>query len=300
MKRQPVDLDEIAAQVDRLAALVGAGATQPAAWSYLAAASGGATAELAARVATEAASGRPLAPAFAGAEQPWRRVGAVVGLAARTGAPLAPALVGAARSVRAGSALRRAVEASVAGPAASARLVLLLPPGSALLGWAFGFDVPRVLFGTWAGAGLLAVGASLLVAATVWSRRLIRAAGRTSPTVALHLELVATAVRAGLPVPRAQLLAEEAATEAGLGGVDGGEADGVIRFAAEAGLPVATLLEAEADRLHRAAQAEAGVRATVLSVRLLVPLGALVLPAFLLLGAVPIGMAVLAGTTAPL
>ena len=112
-------------------------------------------------------------------------------------------------------------------------------------------------------------------------------------TVGLHLELVATAVRAGLPVSRARDLADDAAIACGLEVAPGPELEDVLRFAADAGLPVVALLDAEADRLRRGALAEARLRATVLAARLLLPLGLLVLPAFLLLGAVPIGLAVL-------
>ena len=70
---------------------------------------------------------------------------------------------------------------------------------------------------------------------------------------------------------------------------------------AEAGLPLVALLRRGGGlRLRRAAFAEARVRAEVLAVRLLLPLGLLVLPAFLLLGAVPVGLAVLSSTALPL
>ena len=287
------DLDAIAGQVDRLAALAAAGATTAAAFRYLAAAESESTAALAAAAARAASDGRPIAAAFVEAEPVWRRVGVTVALAVDTGAPLAPVLRAAAVGARSTVDLQRAVAESVAGPAASARLVLVLPPAALLLGWAFGFDVPGVLLGDPLGLVLLVVGLALLLAARTWSARLVRAASVMSWTVGLRLELVATAVRAGLPVPRAQALADAAAAECGLEVPQGPELEDVLRFAAEAGLPVVALLDAEADRLRRGALAEARLRATVLAARLLLPLGLLVLPAFLLLGAVPIGLAVL-------
>ncbi len=294
LRRPPrPDLDAIAGQVDRLAALAAAGASTAAAFRYLAAAETGDTARLAEAAAQAARDAVPLAPVFAEAEPVWRRVGATVALAVDTGAPLAPVLRAAAVGARASVQLQRAVAESVAGPAASARLVLLLPPACLLLGWGFGFDVPGVLLGDPLGLVLLAVGLALLLAARAWSVRLVRAASAMSWTVGLRLELVATAVRAGLPVQRARRLADAAAEDCGLQVPAGPELEDVVRFAAEAGLPVVALLDAEADRLRRAALAEARLRATVLAARLLLPLGLLVLPAFLLLGAVPIGLAVL-------
>lgn len=292
-RRRSADLDAIAGDVDRLASLIASGAVPGAAFRYLARSADGDAGGLPRRAAVAAVRGEPLAAVFAAAEPVWQRVGATVGLATTTGAPLAPALRSAAAGARSAVELQRAVAESVAGPAASARLVLLLPPAALLLGWLFGFDVPSVLFGDPFGAVLLVAGAALLTAAALWSRRLVRLASTMSWTVGLRLDLVAIAVRAGLPVPRATALAEDAATAAGIPLPLGSEVGDVVAFAAEAGVPVVALLEAEADRLRRAALAEARLRATVLAARLLLPLGLLVLPAFLLLGAVPIGLAVL-------
>lgn len=289
----PEDLDAVAAALERLAALAEAGATPASAFRYLSASSEGPLQDLALAAAGAARAGRPLGPVFGQASPVWRRAGAVIALAVDAGAPLAPVLRSAAGSAASTVELQRVVAESAAGPAASARLVLLLPPAALLLGWAFGFDVPGVLLGDVSGLVLLVAGCGLLTGAAVWSRRLVRAASAMSWSTGLRLELVATAVRAGLPVPRACAMAEVASASAGIE-LDGPAGlDDVVRFAAEAGLPVVVLLEAEADRLRRGAIAAARVRATVLAARLLLPLGLLVLPAFLLLGALPIGIAVL-------
>jgi tight adherence protein B len=150
------------------------------------------------------------------------------------------------------------------------------------------------------GVVIAVVGAALLGGAGAWSRRLVRAARTTSWTVGLDLELVLTAVRAGLPVSEARRLAAVAAADAAIGLGPPGELDAVLRFAASAGLPVVALLATEADRLRRAAVSEARIRAEELAVRLLLPLGLLVLPAFLVLGALPVGLAVLSSTALPL
>ncbi|GAA4754415.1 hypothetical protein GCM10025783_29330 [Amnibacterium soli] len=303
MRRRRADpaaeADAVAADLDRIGALVSAGATQVGAWSYLAAAAPGPMRPVATAVAAAAGEGRPLGGAFAAAPDAWRSAGSVIALAAETGAPLVAALGAAANGARRTAELQRVVAASMAGPVASARLVLLLPPATALLGWAFGFDVPGVLL-SGPGALILVAGGALLAAAAVWSRRLVRAARWTSWTVGLDLDLVATAVRAGLPVTRARELSRQAAADAVVELPPPDDLDAVLAFATDAGLPVVALLTAEADRLRRAALAAATVRAEALAVRLLLPLGLLVLPAFLLLGALPVGLAVLASTALPL
>ena len=303
MRRRRADpaaeADGVAADLDRIGALVSAGATQVGAWTYLASAAPAPMRPVATAVAAAAGEGRPLGGAFAAGPEAWRSAGAVIALAAETGAPLVAALAAASTGARRTAELHRVVTASMAGPVASARLVLLLPPATALLGWAFGFDVPGVLL-SGAGVLILLAGGALLAGAALWSRRLVRAARWTSWTVGLDLDLVATAVRAGLPVSRARELSREAASDAAVALPPSDDLDAVLAFAADAGLPVVALLTAEADRLRRVALSAATVRAEALAVRLLLPLGLLVLPAFLLLGALPVGLAVLSSTALPL
>jgi tight adherence protein B len=69
-----------------------------------------------------------------------------------------------------------------------------------------------------------------------------------------------------------------------------------VRIATQAGAPVAELLRAEAQRHRRAARAEGAVRAASLSVRLMIPLGVCILPAFVLLGVTPLMISVVTGT----
>ncbi|MDH2443204.1 type II secretion system F family protein [Amnibacterium sp. CER49] len=296
--------DDVAGTVERLAALVRAGAAPATAWDAIADGSED-EAPLAAAVARRASAGLPLAPAFAALPadprgDAWRRTGALLALAAETGAPLATALDRAAIGLRGGADLHRAVRAAVAGPAASARLTLLLPPGSAVLGWALGFDVPRVLL-TPLGALAVLLATVLIAAAATWSRRLVRRAAAVRWQSGLGLDLVALALRAGLPLHGARLAAMSAARDVG---IDLREDEPVIeaaaRFAERCGVAVAPLLGAEADRVRRAVLADAGIAATVLGVRLLVPLGVLVLPAFLLAGALPVGLAILSSTALPI
>ena len=292
-------LDDVAGAVDRLAALVLAGAGPDVAWRYLAdSAETPELAGLAAAAADAARAGRPLRSAIAGSAggEHWTRVALLADLAATVGAPLAEALTRAADGQRAIAELHRAVATSVAGPAASARLTLLLPPACALLGWAFGFDVPGAVVTPLGGAAMI-LAVVLLLAAHRWSARLIRQAAAVPWERGVGLELVALSLRAGRPTAAALADAEGAAAAAGLPVTGDVAAVGrLVAFAERSGAPLAALLDAEADRLRRAALAEAGRRAAALASRLLVPLGALVLPAFLLAGALPIGLAVLSST----
>ena len=73
-------------------------------------------------------------------------------------------------------------------------------------------------------------------------------------------------------------------------------ADRVLDLAVRAGVPAAELLRSEADQLRRDARTAGQRRAVTLGISLLVPLGVCVLPAFMLLGVVPLLVTVLSTT----
>jgi tight adherence protein B len=112
-----------------------------------------------------------------------RQVDAVLAasrLAADVGAPLGAVLESIAHALAAETEARTAREASLAGPAATARILLWLPLVGVLLGAALGVDpVATALGGGLGTAGLLAGGVLLLVGRR-WTGRLVaraRAAG---------------------------------------------------------------------------------------------------------------------------
>jgi len=75
-----------------------------------------------------------------------------------------------------------------------------------------------------------------------------------------------------------------------------GRAEEVLEFAAAAGVPAAGLLRSEARLVRRRARARAARTTAVLGVQLMLPLGACILPAFFLVGVVPLVAAILRST----
>jgi tight adherence protein B len=71
-----------------------------------------------------------------------------------------------------------------------------------------------------------------------------------------------------------------------------------VELSSRAGVPAGELLRAEAEEQRRQARADAASRAASLSVRLMLPLGVCVLPAFMLLGVAPLLISVIASTVA--
>lgn len=289
-------LDEVAESVARAAALIGAGASTAAAGRYVAE-----------HLPTEGQRSLVLAGlsghAWPSDVEPddradaWRRVRLVVAFAVDVGSPLSATLHRTADGLRAAADLHRTVAHSVAGPAASARVMLSVPVVALLMAWGFGFDIPGVFSSSPVAGSCAVVSVVLLVAASRWQRRLTAAAAAVAWQRGLGLELVAIGVRAGLPTAAA---IERAALHPGALAVladDRDDIDGIVRFAAQAGVPLAGLLDGECRRIRISLLAEAGRRSAALAAQLLLPLGALVLPAFVLLGVVPIGLAVLSSTS---
>lgn len=143
--------------------------------------------------------------------------------------------------------------------------------------------------------------------------------------LAFDLDLVAVCLQAGLPVERAlDYTVRASGDRSGLGhlaraarwGVDdmrldgtrdGGEGAGapdlasvvaVMRFSGRTGVALAPLLQAHADELRRSEHRRRQIAAARLGVMLVLPLGVCVLPAFVLLGVVPV-LLTLIGDLAP-
>lgn len=310
-------IDRIAAVAERLAALLGAGLAPAAAWSSVgvegraltgparSAAGPGATPDDAviAAAADAAAQGADVAAAIEraarerrGASPAWPVLAAAWSVAETAGSPLAGCLTVLAGSLRDEAQLRRDARAALAGPAASSRLVAALPVIALLFGATLGFDTFGVLLGNPFGLGCLVVGSALLWAGARWNRSLIARAAVARPAPGLELDLLAVALASGASLARADAIVRRA-LRAHLPEILGTEAAApVLALAERAGAPVADLLRAEAARARGAARAEGAVRAAALGVRLMIPLGCCVLPAFVLLGVAPLLISVVTGT----
>lgn len=286
----------VAAVAQRLAVLLAAGVAPAAAWRFVAETTGDSVAGSAVgnhdvAEALVVASGR-LPP---GVRDAWRGLAAAWTVATDAGAPLAGALRDYARSLRALADATRDAEVALAGPRATARVVLVLPFVGLGFGALMGFGTLEVLFGSPIGWVLLGVGAGLILGARAWNRRLVASARVRDVTPGLGCELTAVAVSGGGSLDRARQATQAAMTRFGLTS-DLASIEGVLELSERAGVPAAELLRAEAEEQRRDARAAAQAAAAALGVRLMLPLGLCVLPAFLVLGVAPLLVAVLSTT----
>lgn len=309
-------IDEVARVTQRLAVLLSAGVSPASAWENLvevevevepigsfpeesptarivraAVNAGTRGGNIADAVAAEAgAAGGQVGEAWLGLAAAWR-------VASQAGAPLASCLRESAGSLRELGRLHADLEVALAGPKATARMVMFLPVIGLLFGSLMGFNTLRMLFLTLPGWICLVAGAGLMLVAEFWNRRLVRAARARDPTPGLELDLTAIAMAGGCSIDRARALVDDTVERFALHRAGSADAVGrVLAMSARAGVPAAELLRAEAEQVRRDARAEGQRRAATLGVTLMIPLGVCVLPAFMLVGVVPLLMTVLAST----
>jgi tight adherence protein B len=298
--KSPVpDLAGVASVAQRLAVLLAAGVAPGAAWGYLR------NAEPAASVAEAVANGRSIPDAIVAASTglpvaeraAWRGLATAWTVAADAGAPLAPTLREFSASLRDLAQAQREITVALAAPVATARLVLALPAIGILFGMVLGFNTVGTLVATPVGWACLGIGAGLMFGASRWNRRLVRSAQPRQFTPGLEFDLLAIAVSGGASVSRAR-----ASVASALDRFEGADfrhdasIDGVLELSLRAGVPAADLLHSEAAESRRTARAQAQQSAQVLSVRLMIPLGVCVLPAFMVLSVVPLLVTVLDST----
>lgn len=316
------DSASIAVVVQRLGVLLAAGTAPASAWGHVAHAG---TARVVREIAEACAAGVPVPDALlAAAESPretaaagarfgfrartgadadaaahgdaWRAVAAAWEVAERAGAPISSTLAALAESLRDLDQLERETAAALAAPAATARLVMVLPPIGVVFGAALGFDTVSVLFATAPGWACLAAGGALLFGARAWNRRLLRSARRSEVTPGLRLDLLAVAMSGGAAIDRGVEAVAGAMERCGLEVDDATAAEETLELSRRAGVPAAHLLRTEAQEQRRRARGEGAKRAATLGVTLMLPLALCVLPAFMLLGVAPLMMAVITST----
>ncbi|MBT2502956.1 type II secretion system F family protein [Curtobacterium sp. ISL-83] len=240
---------------------------------------------------------------------------AVLRVAEVTGAPTASALRALAGAMRRSAASDRAVRVALAGPRASARVVLALPLFGLVLGSSWGAGAVEVLLGTPVGWACSVAAAVLVLVARGWTARMVRAATPDGRIPGVLLDAWAIAVSGGGSWSSAAAAVRVGFGGAGAGG-DGGVAgrtdeDGrapstsdvererlheALSLAQRAGVPAAGLLRAAAEDVRDDAAAAGLAAAEQLAVRLVVPLGVCVLPAFVLVGVVPVVVGVFSST----
>lgn len=227
----------------------------------------------------------------------WLALAAAWAVAGEAGAPLAATLRGLAVTFRDQAQLERDLAVALAGPRATARMVGAMPAIGVLFGALLGFDTINMLFRTLPGLICLTLGGALMLAGAGWSRALVRRAVGTHDD-GLMLELTSIAMSGGMSTERARALADGVARRFLIqSGAAGARAiDGVLALSRRAGVPAVELLRSEAQQARLRSRSAGEQRAARLAVTLMIPLGLCVLPAFMLVGVLPLLISVLSST----
>jgi tight adherence protein B len=160
------DPEHVRVAVAQVAALLRAGAPPGAAWSRA----------LGVRVdETGVPCGAALAPVVGG-PGPASALVAASRLARDVGAPLGGVLEAVSATLVAEAEARAERDAVLAGPRATARVLLWLPAVGALLGWALGADPLSTATDGGAGTAAVGLGLVLLALGRTWTARLVAAA----------------------------------------------------------------------------------------------------------------------------
>jgi len=278
------DAMDVAVSVHRLAVLLQAGLAPARAWHHVAAAG----AEPSSPVAPDPGAIPDELDSRGGA---WREVAVAWRVATTVGAPLAPSLRAIADALRGAEQARADVVVALAEPTTTARLIAWLPLLGVVLVFAFGFDVATMLVHP-VGLACTTGGVGLMVAARRWTAALVRRAQPPPGVAGWEHDLVSIALTGGVSIDRAL----EVVTAAGCPSAPAATA-ATIALSRSSGAPAVELLRAEAEDRRLGARTEGRLRAARLGGRLLLPLGACTLPAFLLLGVAPMLLSVLASSS---
>jgi tight adherence protein B len=307
----PGSLD-IAHLLDRLAAVLGTGVTPQTAWRIVADAQDPGPLQHLARSLAAGGEVRQVAPAGLARSSAVQTLAVALDVSRRSGAPLAAILRSLADALRDLHDASQARRSAFAGPRSTARILLALPVLGIGLGMLLGADPLATLLETGPGRVLLAVGLALTVAGWWWMRRLMTSAEHTDQPAttapqdvdpSVVLDLVAGTLRSGQPLAAACRTVGTALADDGTGTplrqvgdalASGLHAEVAARrlpaslaelgrsalLAERSGADLAELLTRAARDTRRSRARDAEAAAARLAVRLVLPTGVTLLPAF--------------------
>lgn len=188
---------------------------------------------------------------------------------------------------------------SSAVPKATARLVLWLPVGAAVLGQLLGLGSIAVLFQSSLALVAVLLGLLLLVCAQAWSNRILLNATKPQLDELIVLDAMALSLDAGLTAIQARQVSNAKHEEVFSRPISESvrsQVEELQTFSESTGAPIAKLFRNRAETERRQSAIQQLQEIENVSIRLLAPLAILVLPAFVLIAVLPIAIALLSKT----
>lgn len=221
-----------------------------------------------------------------------------------TGAPMAESLMRLSAQLEALRDSERKRQVAFAGPRSTMKLVLFLPIIGCGFSLLLGFNTLEVLVATPIGWVIGALGLGLLASGQLWSTRMLNRAAQQTALPGFLSELLAVALVGGSSVRQAKLNVTNILDQHPIAGIslrdvqaEGSAPNQAIALAERAGVSVGEVLRAQAHAERRDASANQDEAAARLGVKLMLPLGVCVLPAFVLLTVVPMTLSIFRQTS---
>lgn len=219
---------------------------------------------------------------------------AIWGLATKVGGSVAAAIENLAGVFAAQAKHSREVELAFAGPKATAKLVSILPILGLVLAQLLGMNPFRAIFTNPIGFISVALGAVLMILGRVWTKSILAKANPEESDPGLFFDAIRVGLNSGLPLSQSTQVAIDAIRpDAQSLEPQVARIEALAALTRRSGAAIGSLVKAEADQARevvRFREAEAIAR---LSVRLMIPLGVVVLPAFVLSTIAPIAISLL-------
>lgn len=227
--------------------------------------------------------------------EPERVFSAVVGVADESGTPLYQALWALADALRDRVSVEAEIRSIVQAPRQTTVLLLALPPLSLLIAGLLGVNALGFLTGSAFGWSLLGLAVLLYAAAIVWMGRLVTQLMPDSGYLSPARDLLAVASQGGALPEVAKARVNRVLIEHDLAQSDNADIGHLAALSRRVGIPISQLSVVEASWQRHHARAQAAEAAQSLSVRILIPLGLFILPAFVAVGVVPVIFTLLEG-----
>ena len=191
------------------------------------------------------------------------------------------------------------VELAFAGPQSTSKLVMGLPVVALVLAQLTGMNPFGAIVGSLLGLLSVCLGAGLLVTGHYWTKRLLAKALPQSLDPGAYLDCVLIGLQAGLPLDRARETAEQnfkIVFSEEVSVQDVAALDEAAELSRTTGAALSQIILSTADRVREDLRFQISNRIARLSVKLMIPLGVAVLPAFILLSIVPIAISLLSNS----
>jgi tight adherence protein B len=188
------------------------------------------------------------------------------------------------------------IQLAFAGPQATARLVSWLPLAALALAQLVGMNPLGAVTGSAAGLVSVLLGLGLLAVGQRWSKRLLEQANSKALDPGAFIDAVLVGLQGGLPLRKSETAAKEhfkIVFQQEVSEKDLALIKSVAELARDSGAALTKILAAEADRLREEERYQISEQIARLGIRLMIPLGVAVLPAFILIAIVPIALSLL-------